>query len=90
MVAAMAARRSSRLRMFFAAFRQMLSIFLECGKSTEKWADSNRYQHGSGAGVRAALVLWYSNGSDALKRAGSLGLGSQFWFTGTRKGVWKG
>ena len=77
-VAATAARRSSRLRMFFAAFHQMLSIFLECGKSTEKWADSNRYRHGSGAGVRGALVLWDSGtlmGSDALKRGRICGSG---------------
>jgi hypothetical protein len=53
----------------------VVHCFLECRKSMEKWADSNRYQRGSGAGVRGALVLWCSGtrmGSGALKRGFSV------------------
>ena len=67
----------------FHSFPPDVVHFLECGKSTEKWADSNRYQHGSGAGVWGALVLWCSGtwmGSGALNR------GSWFWLLGTRMG----
>jgi hypothetical protein len=35
-VAALAARRSSRLRMFFAAFRQMSSIYWSAGNKKQK------------------------------------------------------
>ena len=84
LVAALTARRSSRLRMFFAAFRQMLSIYWSAGNhnKSKKWADSCRYQQGSGAGVR---VLWCSGtrlGSEALKRGFSVlvtGYSDEVW-----------
>jgi hypothetical protein len=97
-VVAMAARRSSRLQIFFAAFRQMLSIVF--------WSVGNQWKGGLtvldistvpvlGYGVlwcSGALVLWYSNWFWCSKTGV---LSSGYWvlgwdlMLGARKGVRK-